>query len=279
MFLMPPTRSNVRQPAIVVPFHHRHDLLLSLLSRLSSVPTLVVDDGPCPTFFPDHVRTVRNKGSGFAAAANTGLEYWENRGVSTVLLLNDDANVTPETISVLSRHYRENRILSPVIHCSGQDLYGVSVSKWGRVRTHKRPNVGKIDAVYGTCMMLSSSLRFDKRYRHGFEDIELCLRMSEEGYETVVVPEARCDHLGGASLSVHHRQGQRAATYGQLRLFSSIRRAPIVAALSGLQIVKERGGRQRYLGWALGVSDWIYSDLPSLAARIDSSKAGSSNAR
>ena len=276
---MPQVQSNLSHIAVVIPFHHRHDLLLPLLSSVLSMPVLVVDDGAHATFFPPGVRSIRSKGKGFAAAANTGLEYWEKRGVSTVLLLNDDVDVTEEAISILAKHHHEKRILSPVIHCDGQTTYGVSVSEWGRIRTHFAPDKKKIDAVYGTCMMLSSSLRFDEGYSHGFEDIELCLRMNKQGYQSMVILEANCDHIGGASLSSCHIQGQRSATYGQLRLFSSIRRAPVISMLSGLQIIKESGGQQRYLGFFLGVFDWIYKDLPSLAARIASSKAGSNNAR
>ena len=272
-------QSSLSDLAIVIPFHHRHDLLLPLLSSVSSIPTVVVDDGIHSTFFSKEIRSIRSRGRGFAAAANTGLEYWEKRGVSTVLLLNDDVNITEETISILVKHHRKKRIVSPVIRCKERSIYGVSVSGWGRIRAQLQPKKQRVDAVYGTCMMLSSSLRFDEGYRHGFEDIELCLRMNKEGYESMVVFEARCDHLGGASLSVDHYRGQRAATYGQLRLFSSIRRAPVMSALSGVQIVKEGGGPQRYLGWILGMSDWIYNDFPSLAARIASSKAGSNKAR
>ena len=85
--------------------------------------------------------------------------------------------------------------------------------------------------------------------------------------------------IGGFNTVSSEGTSIRSSTYGHLRLFSSKRKAPIIAVLSLAQIARERGSIERYLGWSEGVFDWISTDLRSFAARMASSKLGSNNAK
>jgi hypothetical protein len=275
---MPHHQNKWNNFSIIIPFHHRHDLLFSLLDSLQDIPILVVDDGIQPTIFPEGVSNIRGKKRGFATAVNSGLKQLQEQGIQRALILNDDAKITPKDIEEMLNNCSEKTILSPIISCNERDIYGVNVDSWGRVIANFDKD-SAVPAVYGTCMMLPTDLRFDEGFKHGFEDIELCLRMRNKGYQIKILKTIYCQHIGGASMSVLDDQGQRFATYGQLRLFGSLRKAPIISILSVMQILSERGCRRRYFGFAKGIIDWIYNDVPSLAARMASSKAGSSKAK
>ena len=264
--------------SILIPFHHRHDLLFPLLQSLRDIPVLVVDDGDYETLFSSDIERIRGNRKGFAAAVNTGLAYLQKREIHTVLIMNDDVQISKADIEKLWKERSKKTIVSPVIHCNGAIIYGATIKSWGRVLANHSA-LTPSDAIYGTCMMLPSSLRFDEQYRHGFEDLELCLRMVDQGYEIKIVEDAHCYHLGGGSLSTESMDGQRWATYGQLRLYSSLRKAPLISLLSLSQVVRENGDKNRYVGFVKGIVDWLYKDCFSLAARIASSKGSSSKAK
>jgi len=264
--------------SVLIPFHHRYDLLIPLLKSLQEVPVLVVDDGINRSFFSEDIHCIQSGNVGFAKAVNCGLEYLAARGITTVLVLNDDACISVPEIEKMLEFHSDNMITAPVIQINGNCIYGANVQSWGRVRANYTFSCSP-DAVYGTCLMIPSSVRFDDGYVHGFEDIELCRRLKREGYQIQVIDNIFCQHIGEASLSAATMFGQRSATYGHLRLFSSLRKAPVIASLSLAQIILENGSRERYVGFVQGLLDWFYKDVPSLAARKASSKAGSNKAR
>lgn len=273
--------SEIKRNCILIPFYSRLDLLESLLSSLSSYNVLVVDGSNGlldSSKQPKHVFVLKNKGkSSFAHSVNLGLEYLEKQEISQALLLNDDAEISSSDCQILFAEWSEKQLLSPKIIQAGEDIYGIKVKAWGRVSLLKEKQ--KPDALLGTCLLIPTELRFDVGFPHGFEDIELSLRVKKHGYSLRVFDSVVCRHLGEASLSRKQRTGQRYSTYGHLRLYSSKRKAPIICILSLLQIVKERGGYERYLGWVQGVGDWSFKDCLSFAARMAPSSSGSSKAR
>lgn len=79
--------------------------------------------------------------------------------------------------------------------------------------------------VTGACLAISASLfkklgGFDEAYRFQVEDLDLCLRTWEHGLEVHLVPEARLDHLEGATPT---REGDKDKRFreGISRLFST----------------------------------------------------------
>jgi len=264
---------------IIIPFSHRQDLLFPLLDSLVGFSILVVDDSNGIGFLniPNNVWIIKNKKlKGFGSAVNFGLEYLFKKGVKYALILNDDVEITTKSVQTIFNSREEKTILAPIIQQNQEKIYGARIYKWGRVQLLFQPK--EPTALLGTCLLLPTELRFDPRFPHGFEDFELCLRAKKEGYQLKRVEEALCKHIGEGSLSRREAKGQRYATYGQLLLFSKYH-FPIVASLSLVQILKERGKKERYLGWSQGVGDWVLAEIRSFAARIPSSKAGSNKAK
>ena len=266
---------------IVIPFHFRLDLLLSLLKSISSYSILVIDDSDALLDGVElglNVQVLKNnREPSFANSVNTGLEHLAGLGVQKVLVLNDDARISEQDCQSLFLTWKPKTLISPIIQQGKEHFYGVRVQNWGRVSILKESSVP--DALLGTCLLLPTELRFDSSFPHGFEDIELSIRARKAGYHLEILDTCYCQHIGEGTLSRRHRKGQRYSTYGQLRLYSSKRKAPLIGLLSLLQIVRERGDSERYLGFVQGVGDWLFKDCFSLATRMASSKEGSNKAR
>jgi GT2 family glycosyltransferase len=67
---------------------------------------------------------------------------------------------------------------------------------------------GSVDWVSGACVLVRRTVLeeiggFDERFFHYSEDMDLCARIREAGYEIRNVPEALAEHEGGASAPRH----------------------------------------------------------------------------
>jgi GT2 family glycosyltransferase len=248
----------------LVPTHHRFDLLASALDSLGELPTLIVDDsvsGDLPDALACRAREViRSQGEeGFSRAVNLGLTRAEQLGADWVLLLNDDAVLEPGALEALLGARQEGiGLLAPILlHPDGSRSAGVHLGSWGRVDMRRRPTeLGDPTAISGACMLLRSRERMDPAFRHGMEDFELCARVRQRGERIVVVPEAICQHQGGASLPGHSRQAQRHGLSGHLRLVGGGWKSPIVVSLALGQVIREGGPANRFLGVWEGWRDW-----------------------
>lgn len=271
---------------ILIPFHHREDLLIPLLKHLKQFSVVVVDDGITQSDWRywqsthPHLDCVRTKGnSGFTKAVNCGLQRVEKLGFRHVLLLNDDAWLTVEDITLLIQHAGPKRFVSPVIESKGNRFYGVRVYSWGLVKMNQSPSK-KIDALLGTCLLMPSNLRFDVRFHHGFEDLHLTMTSNNMGFELLLMQDVICTHIGGASLASQSAQGLRFSVYGHLCLYDSLRKGPIIWSLYLIKTILQNETilfRVKSINAIhQGVLDWVWS---AIAARIASSKAGSSNTK
>jgi len=226
---------------------------------------IVVFDGPegaAPPEPPAGVGLLHTTGEeGFARAANRGLAHAASAlGAQLVLLLNDDAVLEPGCLAALVAAWRPGvGAVGPVlVGDAGVESAGLALRWWGRVRQQTRvPDAPlEVDALSGACMLVAASERFDIGYAHGFEDLALCLDLARRGLARVLVPAARCRHLGGASLDRQGRQAQRHAVSGHLRLVGGGWRTPVVLGLALAQVAREGGGLHRARGVAEGWSDW-----------------------
>ena len=106
-----------------------------------------------------------------------------------------------------------------------------------------------VDALSGACLHLPASARFDERFRHGLEDVELCRRLG--GARLIVA--ARCWHEGGATVDRRSEEAQRHAVAGQLLLVQPGWRSAVVVGLALAQVVREGGPVARVRGvWTGG---------------------------
>ena len=96
---------------------------------------------------------------------------------------------------------------------------------------------------------MPSRARFDLAFRHGMEDVDLCLRTRRHGGRVVLQPSARCLHVGGATVGRRSREATRDALRGHLRL---LRGRPLQQGLAmGYalgQVLREHGPMDRLLG-------------------------------
>lgn len=269
------------QVCILIPFHHRQDLLLPLLKHLKHFPVCVVDDGEQPSDWAfwkgNHptLQCIRAGGSsGFTSAVNIGLKYIDTLGYSNVLLINDDAWISIDDLKQLFQMAGENRFVSPVIQTPTAKYYGASISSWGRIRLNTSSNQ-QVDALLGACLLMPSRFRLDERFYHGFEDFHLTYTAKQSGMELVVLPEVICKHLDGGTLQSHSPEGLRYSVFGHLCFYDSFRRLPLIYSLYVLQLFRsEHRATTKHL-WKVhqGVVDWLWR---AIAARIASSKLGSS---
>jgi GT2 family glycosyltransferase len=251
---------------VVIPHHHRVDLLQRALSSVEGYPALVVDDsveGLSPSALEDCGLSAEGRSvlrasgsSGFATVANLGLAAASVAGFQYVLLLNDDTQLEEHALerllAVMRADTRVGAVGPVLIGAQGVESAGLSVSRGGaRVRHRSQvPSVpSPVDALSGACLLVESSQRFDPRFSFYFEDVDLCSRLRGQGKTVVLVPDARCHHVGGATIDRRSREAAAHAVAGHLQLVGRgwYRRAAVVA-LALAQIVRERGPLVRVRG-------------------------------
>lgn len=228
------------RPTLVIPHRARRALLERLLHATEGWPRLVVDDTDDGLDL-DVPKLRLGGGQGFARAANAGLAAVRT---ADAILLNDDALPIDDCLDRLTHPLCGPVLVGP----HGVESMGIVVRPWGRV--YNRATPGPVQALSGACLRLPAAARFDARFRHGFEDVELCLRLGGAR----LIPEARCWHEGGATLSRTSAEAQRHAVSGQLRLFTGWRRG-VVVGLHLAQVLREGGPADRLGGVARGVRD------------------------
>ncbi|MEE2751131.1 MAG: glycosyltransferase [Myxococcota bacterium] len=269
---------------VVIPHSGYTEGLVQALEALTSWPVLVVDDSvsgiPVSVSALEVIRL--GGGSGFAVAVNAGLQRSEQLGFERTLILNDDAVPEPDCIHALMKRMDKQPGVGAVgpllMGPAGVESAGLSYSsRTGRVLQERRvpPHAVAVDALSGACLLLRSNERMDPRFPHGFEDVDLALRMRAGGRNVVIEPAARCWHEGGKTLNRRSRQAARFAVVGHLRLVGESRvKRLFVLVLALAQVVREIGPPGRILGVWEGYRDSV---LARRAAAIASGRAGSSS--
>jgi GT2 family glycosyltransferase len=239
----------------VIPSYQGGKDLMDCLSSVSASErladfTMVVDnassDGSveeASRAFAD-VEFVRNpENKGFGAACNQGIQTALNRGMDYVLLLNQDALLEPGALgSMISLAEREERAAAignktlfrdagdsgkPKLFYNGS--YRTSLPLWQRI-----PGIGlrldpddigprKVDYVWGHAMLLrSEALReagaFDEAFFMYYEDIDLCLRFQNAGWQNWCDGDSVTWH----SVEDHARAVNPEAWRWQLKMESSL---------------------------------------------------------
>lgn len=271
---------------VLIPFHHRHDLLRPLLRHLSSLFVLVVDDGDYQSDWSlwneDHpqLQCVRSRGnSGFVSAVNCGLDYLESLNVTKVVLLNDDAWISVEDIIEIGSNISDKCLVSPMIESNGVQYFGALIRRWGRVKMNRSPYF-QPDALFGTCLGMPTSWRLDNRFIHGFEDFDLSIRFQQAGGDLLMLNHLCCMHQQGGTLDSKSPTGLQYSVYGHLQLFDSIIKYPfILMTYYALILSREDSMKDRIRmtqGVHQGAGSWFCN---AMAARMASSRAGSRSAK
>jgi GT2 family glycosyltransferase len=210
--------------------------------KFDSFETIVIDNGSSDGSqvmlkekFPDVQSIENDKNVGFSAACNQGFK--KSKG-SFILFINPDTRLEPETMGKLLDDMEDN----PSTGASGpvllrdQNAYQVS---FGGKRTflteilpkflfnpyhkatlrylNRRKNVTWLS---GACLFLRREVfeeteGFDENFFLYFEDIDLCYRIRQKGWDLVLLPEAKAFHKGGTATQkdrlfsqYHYRRSQ-----------------------------------------------------------------------
>ena len=261
---------------VVLPCAGESRWLASALDSVDRWPRILVDDSFSGVSGPPTATRVRTGGLGFAGAVNAGLEEAKTQGFAWALVLNDDARVEEDCVQELldarSRHPRA-LALGPVTEGPrGLESAGI---RWNpltarlKVSRHIPAHSLPVDALSGACLLLSTALRFDTAFPHGFEDVDLCCRIRAQGGEVVLVPTARCWHFGGATVDRQSARATRDALRGHLRLVGPSWKRAAVLGYAIAQVCREGAQRDRlaaiWEGWRL-----------STPARVPEEEAGRS---
>lgn len=226
---------------VVIPHRRRRDLLLRALAAVEARPHLVVDDTDDGLDL-DVPKVRLGGGQGFARAANAGLAAVKT---THAILLNDDAVPLDDCLDRLAR---QGGLCGPLlVGPRGVESAGMRMRLWRPVQVTS----GRIDALSGACLHLPASARFDERFRHGGEDVELCLRLGGAR----LVREARCWHEGGATVPRDGEEAQRHAVAGHLRLVRPGWRDAVIVGLAVAQVAREGGPARRLRGVWRGWGD------------------------
>ncbi len=236
---------------ILVSYNARAPLeacLRSLTTSVADIPheIIVVDnasqDGTAEMVeraFPE-VRLIRNRENlGYPKANNQGVAAAEGE---FVLLLNPDTEVPPGAPDRLMAELRARPragAVAPVLRLpSGriQVSFGWSVgflsesakklvlnrflSRWAE--KHRSPR--KMGWLGGACLLIRREVLeqvrgFDETFFLYFEDIDLCYRIRNLGFDLYLVPDVEIRHVGGASISGLRLLGRFHYRRSQLRFY------------------------------------------------------------
>lgn len=226
---------------------------------------------------------------GFSGGMNLGIRAALDRGTDAVLLVNNDALVPPGTIGMLARAADARPragIVAPVVLVRERPEYvasrGVRFDRaTGRVRNlgFGEPSAAArggawrgADAVNGAVILVTRDVferigLLDEGYFFSFEEIDLCARAADAGFEIGVVDDAVVYHRGGATLDPRSVSRFYFGARNQLRLSARtgrpsgraarLARAAYVVGLNLAHALTAPGGRRlaRLRATARGVLD------------------------
>lgn len=147
---------------------------------------------------------------GFAQGNNVGIRFALEKFADYIFLLNNDATIEPDTITTLVKNAQENKnwgILSPLIKKpDGKTLWFAG----GKIDFKKMRTEHVFDSAIsspyptqylsGCAMLIRKEVfktvgLFDERYFLYYEDADLSLRASKNGFDLMIIPQASAIHF------------------------------------------------------------------------------------
>lgn len=192
---------------------------------------------------PDIILIENPKNAGFGRAANQGLEISKT---PYVLLLNVDTKALDGSVELLEQFLNDNSsagIVAPQLlfpdgklqpscrNFPGVWNYTLFLSYLDRVipagyRISKREHrkLRKVDQPMGAVLMMRKSALeqvgwFDPQFSLYMEEIDLCKRMKEAGWDIFYLPDARFIHHAGGSTGQDWERSQKEYFQNVLRYF------------------------------------------------------------
>jgi GT2 family glycosyltransferase len=186
---------------------------------------------------------------GFTGGNN---EAWKRTTSDFVALVNNDVVLDPDWLATVRGAMGEDvgavqtmlRAADGTIDGAGIDVSDgtirqirderLAVSDWRLGRPNRQPLIANrcwgVSATAALYRRKAVGERpFDPRFFAYYEDVELCARLHEGGWRTVVLPVVKATHRGSASASVLGKDAQRLRTrnrYFVARLHPGVGRIP-----------------------------------------------------
>jgi len=184
--------------------------------------------------FPEVLFLEMGKNVGFARANNLGI--FNSHG-KYVLLLNSDTKIIEPLFDCLTEELNANRKVGCIgpLHLDGKGRYQLSFGRFPTLRSefvrkiiHRRisindpiirdylgdlcANPSQTDWISGSCLMLRREMLYqtgllDESFFMYFEDVDLCTRIRNHGWEVRYSPLAKLIHYGGESVKGNLLQG------------------------------------------------------------------------
>ena len=231
--------------SIIIPVHNQISLTRSCLDALLDRPPsgvsweiVVVDDASTDAtaemlaMYPGKLTVIRHDlNRGFATACNAGAAAASGE---LLVFLNNDVAPYPGWLDALVAYARKHpsaavvgsKLLYPdqtvqhagVVICH-QDRYPRHVYR-GYPSDHPAVNRSRrFQAVTGACMLIRRTIfeqagGFDDAFLNGYEDVDLCLRLGEQGHEVHYCHDSVLVHFESAS-----RTGRRDEISHNVRLY------------------------------------------------------------
>jgi GT2 family glycosyltransferase len=171
--------------------------------------------------FPGQEILALPENEGFAGGNNAAIRQLLERGVSAVLLLNNDTRVAPDflppLLETLAREPRCAAVSSAIRRLDRPDMLDVAYSEWrldqraivhivgvNALPAHGFDSLREVQIATGCSVLLAApALRdvglFDDAYFAYHEDVDWCLRARRAGYRIMWDPRSRVFHRGSAS--------------------------------------------------------------------------------
>lgn len=180
----------------------------SLQASEPGLTVVVVDNGGAALSLPPDVPVLRpGRNSGYTGGANTAVADWWGRRDATgpFVVCCHDVDLSHGALSAMARALDDSArlgIVSPVVRQSGQQ----TGAQPGRALQSGGETVQLCDWVPGTCVAVSRACLaalggFDESFGSYVEDIEVCLRARDLGWEVGLLPAYTALGEGSASTS------------------------------------------------------------------------------
>lgn len=146
---------------------------------------------------------------GFSGGNNLGIKKALSYGADYVLILNNDATISPELVEklVMFARARENAgIVGSAINEGEGLVYGGKIVWLKSELSHSKERLSDNLYVPGACMLVSREVFknigfFDERFFLYFEDADFCMRARKNNFKLAIVDDIAVNHRVSASTS------------------------------------------------------------------------------
>jgi hypothetical protein len=164
--------------------------------------------------YPDQVILETGENLGYAGGNNYGIRYFLEKDIDYVLILNDDAILAPDTLSLLSLAAEDHPragFLAPIVLMKEQpevifsvgmrfnEVFNPIHNGLGEVNQGQYSQILQMDALTGSALLVSRQViekigMLDERFFLYFEEVDWCYRGKQAGFEIIAIPQAHVWH-------------------------------------------------------------------------------------